>query len=370
MIKMLKNIFLTDLGMRLENDRLLRPVILHLTTTNRCNLKCRMCNLWKQQPKIDLPEQALINLNRSPLSRGLTVLDITGGEPFLVDVERLIDLAGGGRYRTVLFSTNGTLTDKIIGTVERLVKQYDFNQFVDISIDGLEATHDRIRGVEGTFKRASATLAGLKDLSETHAGLKPTIKFTIMRDNYHELLPVYEFARKSGAEFTTKPASEFGFTDNVGDKSYVFTPDETAEIIDYLKEIVSRQKKDSLPWPTFWNRVYRQANIIFHEELIHYLRATFIEKKRCVLGRCYSSCISILIHNDGKIYNCPTLLKPVGDLSRRPFEEIWLGEEMRRLRRFMASGKCACYSQCDQMPSLVLGHKWDLFKGLLRIYKS
>lgn len=369
MFALLKNIIMTELGMRTGNDRLLRPVILHLTTTNRCNLKCQMCNIWKQMPKIDLPEQALINLNRSPLSRGLQILDVTGGEPFLVDVERLIELAGGKRYTTVLFSTNGTLTGKMLTTSAELLKVYRFNLVIDISLDGLNEEHDRIRGVKGTFERAAKTLAGLVELSDQYPRLKPTVKFTIMRDNYRQLLPTFEFARSLGAEFTTKPASEFGFTDNLGDNSYQFTPEETKAIIEQLEEIILRQQSAPLGHKTFWYGIYRQANIIFHRELIYYLRKTFIEREKCVLGKCYSSCISILIHNDGKIYNCPTLMKPIGDLSRRRFEDIWLGEEMRTIRRFMATGKCACYSQCDQMPSLVLGHKWGLLKGLFHIYK-
>ncbi|MFH1038926.1 MAG: radical SAM protein [PVC group bacterium] len=368
MIQLLKNILMTDLGMRLKNDRLLRPVILHLTTTNRCNLKCQMCNLWKQEPKIDLPEQALINLNRSPLARGLQVLDITGGEPFLTDVERLIELAGGGRYKTVLFSSNGTLPDRTLRTVNHLIRKYTFALVMDISLDGLKDEHDRIRGVTGTFDRALETLTGLMALSRRHSNLKPTIKFTIMRDNYWQLLPVFHLSRELGAEFTTKPASEFGFTDNIGDKSYIFTPDETREIISQLEEIVRRQKRCPLQHNTFMHRIYRQAEIIFHRELIGYMRQTFIEKKSLPAGRCFSSFISILIHNDGKVYNCPTLLKPVGDLANRSFEEVWYGEPMTRIRRFIAEGKCACYSQCDLMPALVLGHKRDLFTSLFRRY--
>lgn len=369
MIGLLKDIILTDLGMRLGWDRLLRPVILHLTTTNRCNMRCQMCNIWKLRPHQDLPDAALRNLARSPLARGLRVLDVTGGEPFLVDVERIIELSGGRRFRTILFSSNGTLTEKTVETVGRLLKTYPRSTLVvDISLDGLEAQHDRIRGVPGTFARASATLKALAETARENHRLKPTAKFTIMRDNYRELLPVYEFARGLGAEFTTKPASEFGFTDNIGDKSYVFTPEETAEIVSALARIVESQKTSPLLRDTFMHRIYRQAEIIFHTELIGYMRRTFIEGRKVQAGRCYSSSISILAHFDGKIYNCPTLLKPMGDLTAQPLEEIWRGETMRRMRKFIASGSCSCYSQCDLMPALVLGHKRELLAGLFRRY--
>jgi MoaA/NifB/PqqE/SkfB family radical SAM enzyme len=241
---------------------------------------------------------------------------------------------------------------------------------VDISLDGLQDLHDRIRGVEGTFERASRTLSGLVAISRTHPRLKPTVKMTILKDNFREILSVYEFARKTGAEFTTKPGSEFGFTGTMGDKSFEFTPEEAGEIIRQLQEIVARQRSDPLGHDTFWYRIYRQANIIFHRELIDYLRKRFVEKAPCAVGRCFSSSISILLHYDGKVYNCPTLLKPVGDLSRQSLEEIWWGEEMAKIRRFMISGKCSCFSQCDQMPALVLEHKRELIGGLFRRYST
>lgn len=370
MIALLKNILLTDLGMRLKKDRLLRPVILHVTTTNRCNLRCRMCNIWRQETKIDLPEAALKNLAASPLSRGIEILDITGGEPFLTDIPKLVEYAGGKRLRTVLISSNGTLTDKALETVSALLGKYRFTLVVDISLDGLNDDHDRIRGVLGTFEKASRTLAGLAALSRNHPSLKPTVKMTILKENYRDVLSVYEFARQAGAEFTTKPGSEFGFTGTVGDKSFEFTADEAREIIRQMEEIVVRQRSDPPAHNTFWHRVYRQANIIFHRELIDYMRKRFVEKVPCAVGRCYSSSISILLHYDGKVYNCPTLLKPMGDLSRQSLEEIWMGEEMKKVRRFMATGACACFSQCDQMPALVLEHKGELIGGLFRRYSE
>lgn len=370
MISLLKNILLTDLGMRFQNDRLLRPVILHATTTNRCNLRCRMCNIWRQEEKVDLPEAALHNLAASPLSRGIEILDITGGEPFLTDLPKLVAAAGGERLGTVLISSNGTLTEKALATARELLERYRFNLVVDVSLDGLEDVHDRIRGVLGTFEKASRTLEGLGLLSREHPRLKPTVKMTILKENYRDILSVYEFARKTGAEFTTKPGSEFGFTGTTGDRSFDFNPAEAAEIIRQVEEVVARQRSDPLGRNTFWRRVYRQANVIFHRELIDYLRKRFIERVPCAVGRCYSSCISVLLHYDGKVYNCPTLLKPVGDLSRQSFEEIWLGEEMKKARRAMASGSCACFSQCDQMPALVLEHKRELIGGLFRRYSE
>lgn len=360
---LLKDLFASSLGMRMGREKWLRPIILHLTVTNRCNLKCVMCNIWKSRPKEEVGSAALARIKNSPLSKHLRILDITGGEPFLADLNLVIEQLGGKNIRIVLITTNGLLTDKIVETAREMLKRYSSTLVINVSIDGIGEIHDRIRGGEGTFRRAEQTLQELLALASEFPRLRPTVKFTILPDNHRQLLSVYRWTRGLGATFTVKPGAEFGFLDNVGD-TYDFSPEQTREILEQLDEMVRSEEKSSAGLD-FWGRIYKTANVIFHRELMRYLRETFIEKKLCVIGRCYSSSISILLHNDGKIYNCPTLMKPIGDLYKQSLEEIWWGKEMSDNRRFIASGRCACYSQCDQMPALAIDHKLELFKGLL-----
>jgi heme d1 biosynthesis radical SAM protein NirJ len=109
---------------------------------------------------------------------GVPALILSGGEPLLrpdiFDVARRArDL---GFY--VGLSSNGTLIDD--GNIGELASVgFDY---VGISLDGIGATHDRFRRRPGAF---DASLEGIRLCRDR--GLKVGIRFTMTRDNAHEL---------------------------------------------------------------------------------------------------------------------------------------------------------------------------------------
>jgi radical SAM protein with 4Fe4S-binding SPASM domain len=118
---------------------------LELQITDACNLRCRHCYIGDTGRSELTTEQVRRLLREFEEMQGLRVL-ITGGEPlvhrtFIEINEMLPDFF----IRKVLF-TNGVLLNK-----ERL-KKLKVDE-IQVSIDGLEPAHDRLRG-SGTFKRS------------------------------------------------------------------------------------------------------------------------------------------------------------------------------------------------------------------------
>jgi len=75
-------------------------------------------------------------------------------------------------------STNGTLITR--DYAQRIAEAGV--SYVGVSIDGLEATHDKFRNERGAFRRG---LEGLKNARD--AGIKTGIRFTVNRHNVSEL---------------------------------------------------------------------------------------------------------------------------------------------------------------------------------------
>lgn len=125
---------------------------LELQLTSRCNLRCAHCCLGAPSTT-DLPlPSALDALRQLEEIQGLRAL-LTGGEPLLYPWfwelnEHLPALA----LRTALL-TNGTL---ITPDAARRLRVDE----VQVSLDGLEAAHDRLRG-PGSHRRARAALEAL-----------------------------------------------------------------------------------------------------------------------------------------------------------------------------------------------------------------
>jgi Fe-coproporphyrin III synthase len=156
-----------------------RPVIVW-TSTRRCNLHCAHCytdSHDKAYPDELSTEEALAMVD-DLADFGSPVLLISGGEPLRrPDLLTVAEHAVARGMRVVL-STNGTLiTPEMAACLQRVGFSY-----VGVSIDGQAATHDKFRGSLGAH---AASLAALRACRE--AGLKTGLRFTLTRQNQHEL---------------------------------------------------------------------------------------------------------------------------------------------------------------------------------------
>lgn len=104
---------------------------LSLEIPHRCICRCSMCNIWQIPPEVpDLNLSVWQTLLRSPELYHLRELDLTGGEPFLRhDVGRLLQAICDVQpvhfpgLRTLAITTNGILTDRILGHTRELIGQ-------------------------------------------------------------------------------------------------------------------------------------------------------------------------------------------------------------------------------------------------------
>jgi MoaA/NifB/PqqE/SkfB family radical SAM enzyme len=115
-------------------------------------------------------------------------VNVTGGEPFVrKDFLDLLKALSAERPRiTFGILTNGTLIDRRMAVRLRELGA----TFVQVSVEGTEATHDRIRGA-GNHR---ATVAALRNL--VREGVPTSVSFTAHRENYREFPEVARLARK------------------------------------------------------------------------------------------------------------------------------------------------------------------------------
>lgn len=117
-----------------KNDPLISGLVLH----NKCNLKCRHCTIIERD-KAHMTYEEVIHVVDDFYSRGGRCLYLEGGEPFLWkdnshQMEDVVNYAQKKGYYTVIIYTNGLQT---------LESKADT---IFVSIDGLQKTHDYLRG--------------------------------------------------------------------------------------------------------------------------------------------------------------------------------------------------------------------------------
>ena len=102
------------------------------------------------------------------------VLILSGGEPLLHPDIFAISRRAKAMGFYVALSTNGTLI-----TRENIHQIADINyQYVGVSLDGMQETHDKFRQKKGSF---DASIKGIQLCREK--GIKAGIRFTLTRDN-------------------------------------------------------------------------------------------------------------------------------------------------------------------------------------------
>lgn len=155
--------------------------------TRRCNLHCGHC--YADSHDRDYPGELTTEEGHRMLEDlagfGVPTVLFSGGEPLTrSDVLELATRADELGMRTVL-STNGTKIDAAKAEEIAAAKV----SYVGVSIDGIGALNDKIRGKKGAFDEA---LAGIR--AAQAAGLRTGIRFTVHALNRAQLGAVFSLA--------------------------------------------------------------------------------------------------------------------------------------------------------------------------------
>jgi heme d1 biosynthesis radical SAM protein NirJ len=155
------------------------PVVIW-NLVRRCNLACKHC--YSISADVDFPGELstaeVYSVMDDLRAFGVPALILSGGEPLLrADIFDIARRAKSMGFYVGL-STNGTLIDET--NVQALA---DCGlDYLGVSLDGLEETHDRFRRKAGAFR---ASLRGIRLARD--AGIKVGVRFTLTQDNAPDL---------------------------------------------------------------------------------------------------------------------------------------------------------------------------------------
>jgi radical SAM family uncharacterized protein len=165
--------------------------------TYNCNLRCKMCPFWKRSNK-DLSTETEKTILRRIYDSGACAIAFEGGEPLLrKDLREILAFSRSLPLQTSLV-TNGTLLASRIDEIAQYI-----NGAIYVSLDGLEKTHDAIRGVSGSFER---TIEGITEASKR---VSVIINTTIMDENIDEIEDLVELAKGLDVKISVAVAHEY-----------------------------------------------------------------------------------------------------------------------------------------------------------------
>lgn len=169
------------------------PLSGNFELTARCNLDCKMCYIHKRANdtavrKKELTTQQWISLAKQAQAKGMLLLLLTGGEPFLRADFKEIYTACRKLGLLISINSNGTLiTDEM---VEFLKKDPPLR--INITLYGASReTYEALCGDASAYDRARHAILALKE-----AGIRVKLNYSATPQNLQDASAIYAFAKE------------------------------------------------------------------------------------------------------------------------------------------------------------------------------
>jgi MoaA/NifB/PqqE/SkfB family radical SAM enzyme len=326
------------------------PSIIKLYINSKCNCKCSFCDVGKKNldsvffsqmtnnHSEDISEE-LVDKIICNFSSSKTSIIISGLEPLLhSDVISICKKLIDNGFQTSLV-TNGVLLEKY---AEDLIQVGLKN--ITVSLDGLEDTHDKIRG-KGVFKQVIKGLIKLNQAKQlNYARTSVKINCCVSPENYSSLYELGTFVMQeklcSRVSFTflyfiTEEAclAHSQHFPNIGEVSPTNYNSDYRKIDSYaVWDQLKRLQRKFREQVTISNK-----QIDSEEKLREYFHNPAEKMGR---GKCYIPWTRATILSDGKcILHNRCFHYEVGNLKNQTFNEIWKGDKYVFIRQQLKKNK-------------------------------
>ncbi|MBI4970693.1 MAG: radical SAM protein [Candidatus Omnitrophica bacterium] len=183
-------------------DGLETPYYLTHFISNRCNLSCEHCFYWvdlnTKVNELSLQEiEKVLKSLKNPL-RGVI---LTGGESFLrKDIDEIVKLyIDITSTPNIIIASNGFYLDVMKDKLEKTLpyaNSHGTQIDVQISLDGLEATHNAIRRNSKSFQKACETIHALKDWKNRFPLFEISVLTVLNKKNFRDMEAIAKFVNE------------------------------------------------------------------------------------------------------------------------------------------------------------------------------
>lgn len=290
---------------RIDTREAFAPLYVVWELTLRCDLACRHCG-----SRAGLPREAELSLSealdvvRQLAELGTREVAFIGGEAYLnpdwLKIVRAVREAG-------IRATMTTGARALDAGLARQAAEAGLSA-VSVSVDGLEETHDRLRGVRGSYRAALAALGHIGD-----AGMRPFANTQWNRLNLPEVEPLGDVLLQAGIKAwqiqVTGPMGRAADRDD-----WLLQPSDMLVLFERLGRVAEKAIAAGVT-------VNAGNNLGYFGPYEHLIRLEYW--KGCAAGRHVMG-----IESNGDVKGCPSLPSAPyvgGNLRHKSVREIWEG---------------------------------------------
>lgn len=337
--------------------------------TSHCNSRCQHCFNWK-----NLNNKQDLNLEKiEEISKKLPNIEnllLSGGEPFLrQDLVELIKIfKTNNNIKSVSIPSNGISKDLIVDSLKKISSINNIKISVNFSIDGLEKTHNKIRGIENNFKKTFDTINKIEQLKNEGADIVIQINSVITNENKDQLLELnnliskdhkisghfFEIIRPFGPEKANSLQIEYTFFKKL--------------LLQQYNLLKNDQKKESK-----LKKSLRKIFFLGHQEIIYRIQYNNYFQKKPWPMACSAGKNIIVLNDDGTISPCELRAEKYNLDNWKNFEEFKQSKEYKKNIKNIKNEKCFCTHSCfidaSEKYNKLFSYPAILYFGLINYFK-
>jgi radical SAM protein with 4Fe4S-binding SPASM domain len=288
-------------------DRATRPFYAVWEVTLRCDLTCRHCSSRAGRARDDeLTSPEALDLVEQLADLGVEEITLIGGEAYLRDdwLVLLAEIRRRGMRCTMVTGGRSFTSERAKAAADAGL------QSLSVSVDGMSASHDALRGVRGSFDAALVALGNART-----AGLQVTANTQVGRLNKRDVPDLFERLIAAGIA-AWQPQITVPMGRAADEPELLLQPYEMLDVIPMLARLKARADSAGV---VFWpgNNVGYYGP---HEES---LRDSLPD---CHRGSCGAGRAAVGIESNGNIKGCPSLPSEDyvgGNVREAPLKDIW-----------------------------------------------
>jgi len=346
---------------------LVKPTNLLLFLTYGCTSRCKTCTIWR---KGRLPGELSLDQWKRFIDEvvplGMINVELLGGEALLRP-----DVLFGLTEHITLYGiekdvvTNGSLIDEDMA--DRL-SQSSLDK-IYVSVDGVGANHDRVRGVPGLFDKVKS---GVEYIMKARGNKEcPTLvcNCTVSKWNVHNFDEVFDFAYNSGfdqvhfeyaGEFPPHSLEKSKIDGLIPNPNYVWQ--DSSILVKEEEAKILKQKIENIR-----ERARKLDNFYVATKNIDSLSIKDLTDGIFPHKKCYVCRYLISIDPYGNVMVCPFFGNYfTGNITTEKFSSIWNNARHQKFIRLQGQGKLEMCRYCI----LSVERNYTFWQNAIRTYRA
>ena len=310
-----------------------KPRMIQFPVCDRCNARCIMCSRWQKDVEREISVEKIREVFASGLFSKVEDVNLHGGEPTLrQDLAEICSIIQDScpRMKRLWISTNGFGTKRVEKRIQEILGVLDFSRIgaleINVSVDGIDETHDTIRGIKGGFKQCIETIRALKRLAKDNP-IRMSIGTVIQPLNLHQIDDIEQLARELDVAVFFQPLMFDKFFNLSGNSNLKFSNDDIREFRRIIEEkLAPGMATTNFYWCDFLS-----------------IMGGLKRKSPCAFDRYVFS-----LYPTGEVLPCSRedwIL--FGNVYEQTVDEIWFGRRAKEIRKRMREKVCpGCSFYC------------------------